>query len=244
MSVVSAGASGPSGVLLTGELGAFELRKAFGDRLVLAGATLRVPASSSVAIMGVSGSGKSTLLHLLAGIDLPDAGRVLHSTVDGAVEVSALAAPQRTALRLRHLGLVFQRDLLLPELTAQENVALPCLLAGVAKRDALATADARLGELGLEGLGQQRPGRLSGGEAQRVAIVRAVAAGPRIVFADEPTAALDPETGAAVMRLLLAATTGRGRTLVVATHDHDVAAACDKVVELRDGVITERRAQG
>lgn len=233
-----------SGLVLTGEVGAFGLRKSFGERLVLAGVTLSVPASSSVAIMGASGSGKSTLLHLLAGIDVPDAGQVLYTAAEGTLEMSALTDRARTGLRLGHLGFVFQRGLLLPELTARENVALPCLLRGMPKQEALAAADARLGELGLEELGDQRPGQLSGGEAQRVAIVRSVVAGPRIVFADEPTASLDPETGAAVVTLLLAATTGRGRTLVVVTHDRDVAAACDRIIELRHGVATERGAEG
>lgn len=231
-----------SQLLLNGEVKASDISKAFGELRVLQDATLSVPAGTSLAITGVSGSGKSTLLHLLAGIEVPDSGCVRYGTQGEEIEVSALPEKHRTQLRQHHLGFVFQRGLLLPELTAQENVALPCLLSGLTKQAALTSAIERLSVVGLGGYWDRRPGQLSGGEAQRVAIARAIATQPKIVFADEPTAALDPDTGFTVMQELLSATTRQGRTLLVVTHDRAVAAQCDRMVEVRDGRVWENGA--
>ena len=150
----------------TGEVGVVDLWKSFGKRTILAGATLSVQAGESLAIMGHSGSGKSTLLHLISGIDVPDSGSVVYGSDRGDVEVSALSARERTGIRRRHLGFVFQRDMLLPDLTAGENVALSCLLDGMTKKEALKVAMDRLTSVGLSAYSGQRPGELSGGEAR------------------------------------------------------------------------------
>jgi putative ABC transport system ATP-binding protein len=187
----------------------------------------------SVAVMGPSGSGKTTLLHCLAGIVTPTSGSV---RLDGQ-DISAMSDRQRTALRRTAFGFVFQSGQLLAELPANENVALPLMLGGTATRAAVQQADGWLSRLGLDGLQARRPGELSGGQAQRVAIARALVCGPRVVFADEPTGALDQSTGAEVMRLMVEAVTGTGAALVVVTHDPQVAGACDRRVGMRDGRI-------
>ena len=221
----------------TGEVGVVDLWKSFGKRTILAGATLSVRAGESLAIMGHSGSGKSTLLHLISGIDVPDSGSVVYRSDRGDVEVSALSARERTGIRRRHLGFVFQRDMLLPDLTAGENVALSCLLDGMTKKEALKVAMDRLTSVGLSAYSGQRPGELSGGEAQRVAIA------PQIIFADEPTASLDSLTAEAVVEELLQATTEQGRTLIMVTHDPAVASRCNHVAEIHDARIQGRPSQ-
>ena len=220
----------------TGEVGVVDLWKSFGKRTILAGATLSVRAGESLAIMGHSGSGKSTLLHLISGIDVPDSGSVVYRSDRGDVEVSALSARERTGIRRRHLGFVFQRDMLLPDLTAGENVALSCLLDGMTKKEALKVAMDRLTSVGLSAYSGQRPGELSGGEAQRVAIARATAT-------DEPTASLDSLTAEAVVEELLQATTEQGRTLIMVTHDPAVASRCNHVAEIHDARIQGRPSQ-
>ncbi|WP_345214644.1 ABC transporter ATP-binding protein [Georgenia halophila] len=213
------------------------LTKTYGPTLALGGVDIAVLRGESVAVMGTSGSGKTTLLHCLAGILVPDAGTVtLHA--DGApVAVHSLSPGGRAALRRERYGFVFQQGLLLPELTALENVALPLLLNGTARREAETQAGRWLDWLGLEGMGQRRPGQLSGGQQQRVAVARAQVAAPPVVFADEPTGALDSATSEETMTALLAATTGRGGTLVLVTHDESVARRCDRVVRLHDGQV-------
>ncbi|ACZ31836.1 ABC transporter related protein [Xylanimonas cellulosilytica DSM 15894] len=205
---------------------------------------LDVQPGESVAVMGASGSGKTTLLHLLAGILRPTAGTVTLTTPSGPVGVHALDDAGRSRLRREQLGFVFQQGLLLDELTAVENVAVALMLNGVPRAAATAQAQDWLAALGLAGLEDRRLGALSGGQAQRVAIARAQVTGARLLFADEPTGALDSRTGTEVLDLLLAAVT-QGRTLVVVTHDADVAARCDRVVTLRDGhiVADARRTQ-
>lgn len=189
--------------------------------------------SGSVAVMGPSGSGKTTLLHCLAGIVTPTGGSV---QLDGQ-DISAMPDRQRTALRRTAFGFVFQSGQLLAELPAGENVALPLMLEGVAMRTALQRANGWLSRLGLDGLQGRRPGELSGGQAQRVAIARALVCEPKVVFADEPTGALDQSTGADVMRILVEAVTAAGAALVVVTHDPLVARACRRTVTMRDGRI-------
>ncbi|MEW2354537.1 ABC transporter ATP-binding protein [Spirillospora sp. NPDC029432] len=212
------------------------LEKRFGSTVALNGIALTVGRAEAVAIMGPSGSGKSTLLHCLAGIMRPDAGEVhlLGRRID------TLGERRRSELRRTRFGFVFQSGQLLPELPADENVALPLMLGGTARREAVQAARAWFGPLGLAGMENRRPGELSGGQAQRVAIARALAARPAVVFADEPTGALDQATGHDTMRLLVEATKRNGASLVVVTHDPGVAAWCDRTVEVRDGRILAR----
>ncbi|QAY63566.1 ABC transporter ATP-binding protein [Xylanimonas allomyrinae] len=210
----------------------------------LDGVDLDVAAGESVAVMGASGSGKTTLLHVLAGILRPTSGTVTLQTARGPVGVHALDDAGRSRLRREELGFVFQQGLLLDELSALENVAVARMLSGVPRAQAEAEAAQWLAALGLAGLEQRRLGALSGGQAQRVAIARAQITGARLLFADEPTGALDSRTGAEVLDLLLGAV-AQGRTLVVVTHDAGIAARCDRVVELRDGrVVGDRHRAG
>lgn len=202
---------------------------------------LDIGAGESVAIMGASGSGKTTLLHCLAGILRPTAGLVSFASVQGPVRVESLDDGERSRLRREELGFVFQQGLLLDELTALENVAVARMLAGVPRGQAEAEAAQWLQHLGLAGLEQRRLGELSGGQAQRVAIARAQVTGARLIFADEPTGALDSATSVEVLDLLLAATQ-QGRTLVVVTHDADVARRCARTVVLRDGRVVSDTA--
>lgn len=211
------------------------LTRTYGATTALTDVSLDVLEGDSLAVMGPSGSGKTTLLHILAGIVRPDAGSVALRTEAETVDLAALGDEARSALRLTEFGFVFQQGLLIPELTALENALLPLLLIGIDRPAAETRAEDRLAELGLAGLGERRIGQLSGGQAQRVAIARATVTGAATVFADEPTGALDSRTATEVMDALLAATTLRGRSLVVVTHDEDVAARCSRTVRVLDG---------
>lgn len=215
------------------------VRVRYGETVALDGVDMVVRDGESVAIMGPSGSGKTTMLHAMAGIITPDEGAVTLITRDGAREIGGLSDAARSAVRLREYGFVFQQGLLIPELTAAENVAMPLLLARIKKNAAMLRAASLLGELGLAGLEGRRIGQLSGGQAQRVAIARARAMDAQVVFADEPTGALDSRTASEVLGVLLRATTARGRALVVVTHDDDVASRCSRIVRLRDGRVVE-----
>jgi putative ABC transport system ATP-binding protein len=217
------------------------LSKSFGSTVALAGVDLSVRTGESLAIMGASGSGKTTLLHCLAGITAPDTGTVGFRSGAGAVVVTGLSERERSRLRREAFGFVFQQGLLIPELTAIENVALALMLNGMPRAAAEGHARGWLAALGLAGMEDRRIGQLSGGQAQRVAIARAQVAGALVVFADEPTGALDSHTSAEVMTALLDSTTGQGRTLVVVTHDAEVAARCSRVVDMRDGRIVNER---
>jgi putative ABC transport system ATP-binding protein len=209
------------------------LRKAYGSTKALDGVDLDIRAGDSIAIMGPSGSGKTTLMQVLAGIITPDSGIVrLRGT-----QVQGLSEERRAKLRRTDYGFVFQSGQLLAELTAVENVALPLMVAGTPRRQAVADAQQWFEPLGLAGREGQRPGELSGGQMQRVAIARALVARPGIVFADEPTGALDQETGADVLRLLTQTHQRSGAALVVITHDPQIARWCQRVVEVRDGQI-------
>ncbi|WP_424467832.1 ABC transporter ATP-binding protein [Pseudoclavibacter helvolus] len=223
-------------------LAARSLSKSYGATTALAEVSIAVRAGEALAIMGASGSGKTTLLHSLAGIITPDSGRIdLYGNGDSR-EITALSEAKRTDLRRSEFGFVFQEGMLLPELTALENVALAAMLCGVGRSSAEQAAAQWLAAMGLGGMEGRRIGELSGGQAQRVAIARAQVTGARIVFADEPTGALDSATSADVMSALLAATARAGRSLVVVTHDPDVAARCDRTVRMRDGRVLDDTA--
>ncbi len=210
------------------------MRYPSGSSPALDAVDLDILPGESVAIMGASGSGKTTLLHCLAGILRPTSGTVTFASGAGLVQVESLDDAGRARLRREELGFVFQQGLLLNELTALENVAVARMLAGVPRAQAEAEAGQWLAHLGLAGMEQRRLGELSGGQAQRVAIARAQVGGARLIFADEPTGALDSATSVEVLDLLLDAVR-QGRTLVVVTHDADVAARCARTVVLRDG---------
>ncbi len=203
----------------------------FGETPALRGASLSVDPGEIVAVMGPSGSGKSTLLHCLAGILVPDSGEISFL----GRRVDALDEQERSLLRRDHFGFVFQFGQLVPELTVQENVALPLLLGGVRRAAALAQARPWFERLGIAGLERRRSGELSGGQAQRVALARGFVARPDVLFADEPTGALDSLTGEQVMDLLVGAARDQGTTVVMVTHDARVAAYADRQVIVRDG---------
>ena len=200
---------------------------------VLEGISLTVSNGESVAIMGPSGSGKSTLLHCMSGVLVPDQGEVLFDGHD----VAAMGDAERSRLRLEHFGFIFQDGQLLPELTATENVALPQIMRGVPRSQAHDEAIDMLTRLGLGAYVDRYPGQLSGGQGQRVAIARALAGPPSVVFADEPTAALDQATGHEVMQQIVAVCQKFGVALVVVTHDPKIADWCSRRVEIRDGLI-------
>ena len=207
--------------------------RSFGQTPALRGASVSVAAGEILAVMGPSGSGKSTLLHCLAGILTPDSGQIWF---DGQ-RVDAMGENERSALRRDRFGFVFQFGQLVPELTAEENVALPLLLSGTRRAQALTAARAWFGRLGLDGLEQRRSGELSGGQAQRVALARGLVAGPQVLFADEPTGSLDSLTGEHVMNLLVAAARDQGTTVILVTHEARVAAYADREVIVRDGTV-------
>src|SRR6202453_1595239 len=211
-----------------------DVRKSFGQTPALRGASVAVGQGEILAIMGPSGSGKSTLLHCLAGIFAPDSGEVW---LDGS-RMATLDEAARTKLRRTAFGFVFQFGQLVPELTAADNVALPLLLNRVRRRPAYKTADAWLDRLGIGDKGRNRTGELSGGEAQRVAVARALALAPKVIFADEPTGSLDSLTGEKVMDLLTGLARQEGTTVVLVTHDARVAAYADRVVMVRDGLVS------
>jgi putative ABC transport system ATP-binding protein len=200
-----------------------------GTLTILDDVSLAVRAGESVAVVGASGAGKSTLLALLAGLDEPSAGEVW---LDGE-EISALDEDGRAAARARHVGFVFQSFHLVPSLTALENVMLPLELAGHA--DARAAAKEVLAKVGLSGRLGHYPRQLSGGEQQRVAIARAFVTSPTVLFADEPTGNLDTTTGARIEQLLFDLNAASGTTLVLVTHDRELAARCDRVIEIDAG---------
>jgi putative ABC transport system ATP-binding protein len=211
----------------------------FGTTPALRGADLAVAEGELLAIMGPSGSGKSTLLHCLAGILVPDAGEI---NFDGR-RIDRLGETERSSLRRDKFGFVFQFGQLVPELSAQENVALPLLLNGVRRAAAVAEARSWFGRLGLDGLEERRSGELSGGQAQRVALARGLVARPRVLFADEPTGALDSLTGEDVMNLLVDSAREQGTTVVLVTHEARVAAYADREVVVRDGKVHSLAAE-
>jgi putative ABC transport system ATP-binding protein len=206
-----------------------------GPLTILHPTTLEIPAGRAVAITGPSGSGKSTLLGLIAGLDAPTTGRIRLAGVD----LTTLSEEQLARLRGETVGIVFQFFHLLPSLTAYENVLVPMEIAGV--DNARDRARELLVEVGLSDRAHHYPSQLSGGEQQRVAIARALANNPPIVLADEPTGNLDSATGRSIIDLLMDVRRRRGRTLVIVTHDAELAALADEVIALRDGRVVDRR---
>ncbi len=236
------GPAGPalaSGTPVTADPGTAKIIEArdlflsFGETPALRGASLGVRPGEIVAVMGPSGSGKSTLLHCLAGILVPEEGQVWF----GGQRLDTLSDDRRSTLRRDRFGFVFQSGQLVPELTAEENVALPLLLSGTRRGPAMTAARGWFGTLGLDGLEGRRSGELSGGQAQRVALARGLVAGPQVLFADEPTGSLDSVSGELVMDLLTAAAREQGTTVVLVTHDARVAAYADREVVVRDGKV-------
>lgn len=217
----------PAGSLLD----ARDLRKTYGQTPALDGADFSVHAGEVVAVMGPSGSGKSTLLHCLAGIVPPDAGSVRY----GGRELATMSDGERSALRRGEFGFVFQFGQLVPELTCAENVALPLRLHGVKRKEAARRAVSWLERLEVAEVSSQRPGEVSGGQGQRVAVARALVTEPRVVFADEPTGALDSMNGERVMELLTEAARSTRAAVVLVTHEARVAAYSDREVVVRDG---------
>jgi putative ABC transport system ATP-binding protein len=205
----------------------------FGPTPALRGANVSVHAGEILAVMGPSGSGKSTLLHCLAGILVPDSGEIHFA----GRRLDAMRENERSALRRDRFGFVFQFGQLVPELSAEENVALPLLLSGVRRAEALARARTWFERLELAGTQTRRSGELSGGQAQRVALARGLVARPEVLFADEPTGSLDSLTGEHVMNLLVAAAREQGTTVILVTHEPRVAAYADREVIVRDGKV-------
>ena len=201
---------------------------------VLRDVNLLFAEKQSIAIVGASGSGKSTLLHLLAGLDQPTAG---HISING-VDLGSLNERARSALRNRTLGFVYQFHHLLPEFTAEENVAMPLLIRRDRYKEALSRAQGVLRRVGLEHRLGHKPGQMSGGERQRTAIARAVVGEPTCLLADEPTGNLDQETAADVQSLLFELNQEHGTRLVLATHDLDLAHRTEQVFELRNGILS------
>jgi putative ABC transport system ATP-binding protein len=218
-------------------LRADEVGKSFGPTVALREVSMELAVGEIVAVMGPSGSGKSTLLHCLAGIYTPDTGAVWF---DGR-RLDQLSDGARTKLRRTAFGFVFQFGQLVPELTAVDNIALPLLLGGVRRGEAYARAAGWFPRLELDGLEQRRTGELSGGQAQRVAVGRALVTRPRVLFADEPTGSLDSLAGEKVMDLLVDAARAEHTAVVLVTHDARVAAHADRQVIVRDGRIVDPR---
>ncbi len=217
---------------------AVDVSKRFGTTTALDGLTMELAGGEVLAILGPSGSGKSTLLLCLAGILLPDSGEVRYR----GRSLASVSDAVRTRLRRDEFGFVFQFGQLVPELTALDNVSLPLRLGGSRRREAIARADDVLAMLGVDEVGDKRAGEMSGGQAQRVAVARALVTGPRVIFADEPTGSLDSTNGELVMELLVSAARQQGTSVVLVTHEPQVAAYADREIVVRDGRIAHAAA--
>ncbi|MFJ9374038.1 ABC transporter ATP-binding protein [Streptomyces sp. NPDC101455] len=214
-------------------LAARDLAKTHGRTRALSGASADLGAGEILAVTGTSGSGKSTLLHCLAGIVRPDGGSVTYA----GERLDDLPEKRLSRLRRTEFGVVFQFGQLIPELTSVDNVALPLLLAGTSRTDARAAAGEWLERFGVRGQGELRPGELSGGQAQRVALARALVTSPKVVFADEPTGALDSLASEQVMTALVTTARESGTAVLLITHDAQVAAYADRELRLTDGTV-------
>jgi len=200
---------------------------------ILKNVSLDLPAGRTVSITGPSGSGKTTLLMIASGLERPTSGTV---EVAGKM-LNGLSEDDLAVFRRDHVGIIFQNFHLIPTMNALENVAIPLEFSGA--KDAFARAEAALDAVGLKPRAKHYPGQLSGGEQQRVAIARAFAAAPRLILADEPTGNLDAETGERVMKIMFDMTRRQGTTLVLVTHDAELASQCDITVKIRDGQILQ-----
>ncbi|MFF4560784.1 ABC transporter ATP-binding protein [Streptomyces sp. NPDC001435] len=214
-------------------LAARDLVKAHGRTQALRGASVELHAGEILAVTGASGSGKSTLLHCLAGLVRPDQGSVAYA----GLRLDQLPEKRLSELRRSDFGVVFQFGQLIPELTAADNVALPLMLAGAARTEARARAGEWLERFGVRGQEELRPGEMSGGQAQRVALARALVTDPKVVFADEPTGALDSLASEQVMTALVHTARESGTAVLLITHDAQVAAYADREVRLSDGTL-------
>ena len=219
-------------------LEARDLVLSFGETPALRGASVSVKKGEILAVMGPSGAGKSTLLHCLAGILVPDSGEVYFE----GRRLDTMREAERSRQRRDRFGFVFQFGQLVPELTAEENVALPLLLGGTHRDEALRAARSWFERLGLEGMEHHRTGEMSGGQSQRVALARGLVAHPDVLFADEPTGSLDSLNGELVMDLLTRAAREQGSTVILVTHESRVAAYADREVIVRDGRVTTTQA--
>lgn len=202
---------------------------------VLSDLSLTIRPTERVAIIGESGVGKSTLLHILGMLDQPNSGQVLLDSQD----LFSLSEADRASIRNSEIGFIFQFHHLLPDFSALENVTMPGLIAGLSWAEARQRADAMLTSVGLADRSTHRPGELSGGEQQRVAVARALVMKPRLLLADEPTGNLDPATGESILRLLLDLNEQLGVTMVVVTHSEKLAAAMDRTLRMHNGKLTE-----
>ena len=212
-------------------ISALHINKSFGTLQVLKDICFTASGAEVVSIVGASGAGKSTLLQILGSLSRPDSGSVV---IDG-VDIYALSPSELAAFRNRKIGFVFQFNNLLPEFTALENVMIPALIGGRSRREAASAAEALLREMGLgERLGH-KPGELSGGEQQRVAVARALVNGPAVLFADEPSGNLDSRTKEDLHRMFFDLRDSHGVTIVIVTHDRELAALSDRVLEMKDG---------
>jgi lipoprotein-releasing system ATP-binding protein len=204
---------------------------------VLDGIDLEIRKGEMLAIVGASGVGKSTFLHVIGGLDRPTSGKVLH----GGSDIFSMDSDGIARFRNEHIGFVFQFHHLLPEFTALENVMMPALIRGVERGAASTTAAAILGDVGLAGRIQHRPGELSGGEQQRVAVARALMLGPDAVLADEPTGNLDSHTGESVHEMLQQINRDKGITFIIVTHNDKLAVRADRVLRMVEGRMIQER---
>lgn len=206
-----------------------DIHKSFGALHVLKGVNLEVKRGEIVSIIGKSGAGKTTLLQIIGTLDKADSGQVL---IDGQ-DISKMGERELADFRNRHIGFIFQFHQLLPEFTALENVAMPCLIAGMSRSESMVRAEQLLTQLGLGERLQHKPNALSGGEKQRVAVARAMAMNPSVILADEPTGSLDEENKRELNKLLLRLQKEFGQTILIVTHDKDLAAISDRIIEMK-----------
>ncbi|MGN0188045.1 MAG: ABC transporter ATP-binding protein [Candidatus Cryptobacteroides sp.] len=211
------------------------ITKSFGNLQVLKGISLEVSKSEVISIMGASGAGKSTLLHILGTLSTPDSGSL---EIDGT-DVLRLSGNALSAFRNKKIGFVFQAHHLLPEFTSIENVMMPALIGGKSQKEARKTALSLLSDLGLAERVSHKPSELSGGEQQRVAIARALVNGPAVLFADEPSGNLDSRTKEDLHNLFFSLRDRLGQTIVIVTHDPQLAAMCDRTLFMRDGLFSD-----
>lgn len=212
-----------------------DIRKRFDSLDVLRGVSLGVLDSEVVAIVGPSGAGKTTLLQIMGSLERPDGGTVRYDGTD----IFALTDRQLAAFRNRHIGFVFQFHSLLPEFTLEENVALPALIGGTRRTDAIARARELIDYMGLRDRLSHRPSQLSGGERQRAAVARALINDPQVVLADEPSGSLDSANRTELHRLFFDLRRDRGQSFVIVTHDENLAQSADRIIRLADGQLAQ-----